>query len=79
MVGCLLGKYGYTCENTCSTHCNDITCDIWSGNCVCAPGYQGGKCLDGKCVYCNPTRVIKIQKWSSESDICILRHPFNGS
>jgi len=62
MIGCLLRRYGYNCENTCSTHCNDTTCDIWTGNCVCAPGYQGGKCLDGKCVYCNPTRVIKIQK-----------------
>jgi hypothetical protein len=57
MIGCFLGRYGYNCEYNCSTHCSGTTCDIKTENCVCAPGYRGRKCVNGKCVYCH-TRYL---------------------
>ena len=57
MVGCILGRYGNTCAYSCPTHCNGTTCDIKTGNCVCAPGYRGDKCMYSKCVYCH-TRYL---------------------
>jgi hypothetical protein len=61
LIGCILGKYGNTCAYDCSTHCIDTACNISTGNCVCAPGYQGGRCSHSKCICCHYKVPILIQ------------------
>ncbi|KAK7452246.1 hypothetical protein BaRGS_00039757, partial [Batillaria attramentaria] len=44
--GCVSGRYGAQCQQTCSAGCQSTSCDSITGNCPCNTGWLGAQCRD---------------------------------
>lgn len=69
LVECPEDRYGSECKEKC--HCfNGARCDHASGECVCAAGWTGAQCQQGKTLgttgpkrLCTPSVIGSIPQW----------------
>lgn len=53
IIGCDNNVYGLVCKRSCGNCFNRKDCYYINGFCLsgCKVGYNGEKCMDGKCIY----------------------------
>ena len=64
---CQQGRWGHNCESQCQCR-NGATCDSVSGRCICAPGWTGRRCAEGKTVLYHNKDIGKVLDWGVQNE-----------